>query len=533
MQLFYVVNGWAGRVAHVDEAARLFYIGALPLLWCGLAWLLLAAPRSWAAFSRRRIVAAASIALLGAFLVWHGLEWATREIWGTPIFSPRPFVTHRVNLLVVEPNDNSYPCLEVLLAALGATLCWAASLRAGSVAWGWTILFGVSRVFCGTNYPIDVGAGGLLGWALSAFALALWHAPLRIPSGGGGRLKWRRGNQAVLSLGCIAVVVGAALAEMLHSPQALPRRQALLGSHATAAPANFDEHATAADNTPGASGALPLDGAYGRQPKAEGILRRALENLKLAHRVVDVEVAQVTVGNSIFRVASASFEVQPARADERREVARTAARIARAAFAADPQTQNVDVLGVIFQARPSGESFGEGGPVRANAEPRPLPVFTASIQKSNMVLRGKSAWANARGVDDGLWLRARSRLFIDPQVLAHAPQPTSTPAPTPIPTAKPIPTARPAATTKPAATAKPTAKPVAPPLIPKPQPKQQPKPQPKPRPKAQPKPAVARKPQARPRKYLRRAPSRPAVRRKSPRRRARPLRRGVYRRRRG
>ena len=512
MQLFYVVNGWAGRVAWLDEAARLFYIGALPLLWCGLAWLLLAAPRSWAACSRRRVVAAAGIALLGAFGLWHGLVWAAREWWGTPIFSPRPFVTHWVNLLVVEPNDNSYPCLEVLLAAVGATLCWAASLRAGATAWAWTILYGVARVFCGSNYPIDVGAGWLLGWALSAFALALWRAPLRIPSGGGGRLRWRRRHQAVLSLGCIALVMGAALSEIMRSPHALPHRLPLIGSHATAAPSRPDEHVAmeSAANASGTSGALPLDGAYGRQPKAEGILRQALNRLKLAHRIVDVEVAQVTVGNSIFRVASASFEVQPARPDERREVARSSARIARAAFAADPQTQNVDVLGVIFQARPSGESFGEGGPATASAEPKPLPVFTASIQKSNMVLRGKSAWANARGVDDGLWLRARSRLFIDTQVLPPTPEPTATPLPTPVP--KPNVPVRP--------------------IVPRPVPKPQPKAAQKPK-ATKPKPRVVPKPRAKPRKYLRRAPRRPALRRKLLKRSARPLRRSGYRRRRG
>jgi len=306
VQLFYVVNGWAGRVPWLDEAARLFYVGALPLLWCALAWLLTAAPRSWAAFSRRRIGAAASVALLGAFLLWQGLEWAAREVWSTPIFSPRPFVTHWVNLLVVEPNDNSYPCIEVLLAALGATLCWAASLRAGAVAWGWAILYGVARVFCGSNYPIDVGVGWLLGWALSAFALAVWRAPLRIPSRGGGRLRWRRRHQAVLSLACIGLFLGAALIEMLGAPQALRRAQPMIGSHAAAAPLSIGTPAAAA-GAAATAGALPLDSDYGRQPKVEAAMRRALENLKLAHKIVDVEVAQVTVGRSVFRVAAAAW----------------------------------------------------------------------------------------------------------------------------------------------------------------------------------------------------------------------------------
>jgi hypothetical protein len=49
VQLFYLVNGGAGRFAWVDEAARLFYVSALPLLACALAWLLLVAPREYVA----------------------------------------------------------------------------------------------------------------------------------------------------------------------------------------------------------------------------------------------------------------------------------------------------------------------------------------------------------------------------------------------------------------------------------------------------------------------------------------------------
>jgi membrane-associated phospholipid phosphatase/outer membrane biosynthesis protein TonB len=557
VQLFYVVNGWAGRVAWVDEAARLFYVCALPLLWCGLAWLLLAAPRTWAAFSRRRILGAAGVSLLGAFLLWEGIGWASREIWSTPIFSPRPFVTHWVNLLVVEPNDNSYPCIEVLLASIAATLCWAASLRAGAVAWIWTLLYGVVRIFCGSNYPIDVLAGWLVGWAIASFSLALWRSSLRVPARDGGRMKWRRRHQAVLSLLCVAVFLGTSLVEMLGAPQALRRVQSMQHE----GPDSRTSGQTTAPQTAPPPSVLPVDSDYGRQPKVEAKVRAALENLKLAHHLVDVEVAQVTVGKSPYRVASVSFEVQPSRPSERKEVALSAARIARAALAADPMTQNVDVLGVIFQTRHS-ESFGEGGGAIAPEAIKPLPVFTASIPRSKLVLPARVAWANASGVDDGLWLRARSRLFIDSQVLPRATQApqvlaTPIPSPSPLPTASPTPTIAPTPTVAPtvaptpAPTAKPTAVPTTitaprvPPIVipggrPKPQwlPKATPKPTAKivaqPQPKPTPKPAA--KPTAKPRvaapnarrRAVQRAASRPKYlkRQRSTYRRYRKRRRG-------
>lgn len=524
MALFYLINGWAGRIAWLDEAMRFFVVCAVPLLWTGVAWALLLAPRP--RLSRRVLAGAALSSLVGCFAFWWAIIALAQSAWHTDVFSPRPFVTHWVNALIVEPNDNSYPCFEVMLAAGAATILWAFAPRLGLIAWAATALFGFARVFCGSNYPVDVGVGWLSGGAITALALALWRLPLIIHSRD-VKLVWRRRHQAAFSGFAIALLLGNALLEVVRAPRSgttggTPKINTAqvdsmrLEGRAQAAPLTAEttqiegegvaQGAQSAQKTAehNATPGLPLDGRYGRQPKIEARLGAALKRSKLAHQLVEIEVAQVTIGSSPFRVVGVQFLVVPGRADERKLVAQTAARIVKTCFQTEPSLANVDVLGVIFPAadqRSGGEMFGEGGNAQvaedAHTEPRALPVFTASIQKRKLILTDGPAWLNAPNVDDGLWLRARSQLFIDPQILPvsaeSAPVPTPTAVPTPFPTATAVPTAIPTATPRPQPTVAPTAKPTAKPVIVVPAPLK-PKPTIRPKPTIKPtsKPAVRR-----------------------------------------
>ncbi len=483
---------------------RFFYVCAVPLLWTGVAWSLLLAPRPRLSaaprISRRALAGAGLVALAGCFALWWAIIAMAQTAWDTDVFSPRPFVTHWVNALVVEPNDNSYPCLEVMLAACGATLLWAFSPRTGVVAWSIVALYGFARIYCGSNFPIDVGAAWLSGCAVTALVLAICRLPLTIHSRD-TRLVWRRRHQAALSSFAIALILGVALLDVMRSPRSgttggTPKTAALeaprIEGRAQAAPlAQHDFSPTPigegvpegaatlkSDAEHNATPALPLDDRYGRQPKMEKQLQVAFERAKLMHDIVHIEVAQVTIGTSPFRVAGIQFQVVPGRANERKLSAQSAARIVRICFQTLPTLANVDILGVIFPTEASsaaGQTFGEGGaPAPANEAPRALPVFTASIQKQNLILANGPAWLNAPKVDDGLWLRARSRLFIDPEILPSTAesQPTPVPTPTVLPTPTEVPTATPLPKPTVVPTAKPTGKPIVPiPALVKPQPK--------------------------------------------------------------
>lgn len=427
MRLFHLINGWAGRSEWLDNALRLFYVGAVPLLLTALAALLILAPSHNSAFvpftSRLRLVKASIIALvLCALMMPLVAIFQDSVLAGTPI-STRPFVTNWVHILVVEPNDNSFPSFEVMFAAATAMLLWAYRPIFGLLGWAAVVLLGFARIFCGMNFFADSLAGAVLGGALSTLTLAAWHIPLYWPF---RKLPLSAGSvrgQTVFSTLSLAGFVVFAIFSLNNSPAHSAKwRNFWSGTPATAqnlkeAKAKKQAHSHIQEGEGGAlaaanSNAMVLPGQPllssratrldGHLPAVEKHLQQALTALKQPHRLVGINVAEVRAGSSPYRCAAIRFEVKATGTAERRRVAETAARFVKGAYHADGRLQHIDIIGV-------KEDDGSE-----------LPVFTASIARRDLILRNKPAWVNWSGLDGGSWLRARSALYIDPQVLPSA-----------------------------------------------------------------------------------------------------------------
>jgi membrane-associated phospholipid phosphatase len=250
VRLFYLINGWAGRNDFADATLRLFYVSAVPLLATALAALLIFLPRHpWRVtgrFSHRevpsgRILLATACAVAACALLMSAINSGSLRFLNSEILSPRPFVTHRVNSLVIEPNDNSFPSPEVMLAAVLAVAIWAVYPRAAWVALSALLLFGFTRVFCGANYPVDVAVGAATGAALCALSLALWGVSLWLPARQ-GRLVWRVRHQAGFASATVLLVVGASLLSLANTPSYSDRMRTLFRvPSATAASATAAE----------------------------------------------------------------------------------------------------------------------------------------------------------------------------------------------------------------------------------------------------------------------------------------------------
>ena len=150
-------------------------------------------------------------------------------------------------------------------------------------------------------------------------------------------------------------------------------------------------------------------------PKTEAYLTRILTPKALPFRLLDVEVAPVNFADGSYRAAALRFEVDPTLPDARHMVAQRAATLVKAAFAADPKLDNVDVTGV---ATGDGAQAPDSLMRFAGDE---VPVFTASVQRRNLIVRAPK-WANDPNLEGGLWLRTRSRLWIDDRVLPKLPK---------------------------------------------------------------------------------------------------------------
>lgn len=160
--LFAAINNLAGRYFWLDAAARLLLNDYFVPTILALALLALWFESSVLDRQNQRAVLAATLSAALANALLKGLNLL--------YFRPRPFAQHTVNLLFYHPTDSSFPSNA---AALGFAI--AAGVWFYNRAWGWgllavAVLFGLSRIFGGVHYPLDVLTGALLGWG-SAYVI--------------------------------------------------------------------------------------------------------------------------------------------------------------------------------------------------------------------------------------------------------------------------------------------------------------------------------------------------------------------------
>ncbi|MCZ8515074.1 undecaprenyl-diphosphatase [Paenibacillus filicis] len=78
-------------------------------------------------------------------------------------YRDRPFVHHAVNQLIQHPANASFPSDHALGAFVIATAIYLYRKRDGGVWFILAAMIGISRIWTGVHYPLDVIAGALLG----------------------------------------------------------------------------------------------------------------------------------------------------------------------------------------------------------------------------------------------------------------------------------------------------------------------------------------------------------------------------------
>jgi undecaprenyl-diphosphatase len=163
--LFTVINSQVGRWPWLDSLARLllndYFVPTLFGVMLLALWF-----EGTTAHGRLTNQRAVLLGALGAALANLLLK-----IINLLYFRPRPFATQEVNLLFYRPTDSSLPSNAAVIGFSIAVGVWLYQRR-----WGWlflliAFLFGLSRIFGGVHYPLDLISGAILG----AIAAGLLH----------------------------------------------------------------------------------------------------------------------------------------------------------------------------------------------------------------------------------------------------------------------------------------------------------------------------------------------------------------------
>jgi len=150
--LFRLINGLAGRHPLADELMRLLatdYMvptAAMSLL----VWLWFSGERA-----RQHHVLLALVAFVAANVVVKAMNLV--------YFRPRPFTDYEVTLLFYHPSDSSFPANSAAALWSLAWAIWRLDPRPGRWLVVLALLMGLSRVYVGVHYPLDIVGGALIG----------------------------------------------------------------------------------------------------------------------------------------------------------------------------------------------------------------------------------------------------------------------------------------------------------------------------------------------------------------------------------
>ncbi len=162
--LFSYINRFAGVNPVLDKVgvASASYMPLVFVLWAAYLW--------FTGTERER-----NIVLIVAYAAITGLliNYAITKMY----FHPRPFMLHMGRLLIPHSQETSFPSdhATFMLSVALAASCFRRTRAAAGVLFVLGLVGGLSRVFCGLHFPLDIA--GSLGVALvsSATICVLGH----------------------------------------------------------------------------------------------------------------------------------------------------------------------------------------------------------------------------------------------------------------------------------------------------------------------------------------------------------------------
>ncbi|MFH1867037.1 MAG: phosphatase PAP2 family protein [Patescibacteria group bacterium] len=165
---FSLINGLANKSIALDYLGIFFASWAIILL---VVWYLAAI---WHGHPKHRVSNFVMVFLT------LGLVYAINFIIGYIWFEPRPFVSHKVNLLINIPlSAKSFPSDHAALAFVLAVGLWQLN-RKWLLAFIIASIIALARVYVGVHYFSDVVVGALIGGVIAWFVFKYYRYWFRI-----------------------------------------------------------------------------------------------------------------------------------------------------------------------------------------------------------------------------------------------------------------------------------------------------------------------------------------------------------------
>ncbi|HUX85939.1 MAG TPA: phosphatase PAP2 family protein [Chloroflexota bacterium] len=164
-QVAHALNSFAGRSV-VADAIGVFFAQYLVFVLCliGASWWFLRIPRDEGKY--------AALAAVCAVIIGQVFNLAIAVF----LYAPRPFIDHSVILLIHSARDSSFPSDHTTAAFTLAVTAFRHGMPGRLALLGGACLIGISRIFVGVHYPLDVVGGAVLGtfWVFFVAALDPW-----------------------------------------------------------------------------------------------------------------------------------------------------------------------------------------------------------------------------------------------------------------------------------------------------------------------------------------------------------------------